>query len=191
MKPDYRNTLLLPFERGLLASPSGSERWLVLNARPLPADAHLLKPNLVCEQGFRPEFLALESAGYDCQPAVVPGNNYAGAMVLAGRVRQVNEANIARAWNSVRQGGPVLVAGNKTSGIQSLRKWAGKSSQVQDSLSKHHAVVFCGDGLQVYFHPSCLKILPGATIAKGLLQVLNHKPNWIRDQIRDQFKASK
>ncbi len=169
MKPDYRNTLLLPFERGLLAPPSGSERWLVLNARPLPADAHLLKPNLVCEQGFRPEFLALESAGYDCQPAVVPGNNYAGAMVLAGRVRQVNEANIARAWNSVRQGGPVLVAGNKTSGIQSLRKWAGKSSQVQDSLSKHHAVVFWlkRDGADLTV-PDLVKNIDGFHVAAGM-----------------------
>ena len=142
MKSDYRNTLLLPFERGMIPPPSGDKKWLVLNAGPLPSNAEEFKAGLMCEQGFRPDFLALEQAGYDCVPQVDVSANFAGAMVLAGRVRQVNEANIARAWNAVESGGIVLVAGDKTSGIQSLRKWAGKHAIVHESLSKHHAVVF-------------------------------------------------
>lgn len=72
----------------------------------------------------------------------------------------------------------------------SLRKWASAGIVRGGLAAKRKEKKYGGAGLQVYFHPSCLKVLPGARIAKGLLQVLNHKPDWIRDQIRNEFKAT-
>jgi len=142
MKADCRHTLMLPFEKGVLKPPGEAARWLFLNARPLPQNAGHLGKNLISEQGFRPDYLALQHQGYNCSPHLAGQAGADGAMVLASRVRRVSEADIARAWNAVRPGGIIMVAGDKTSGIQALRKWANRHAPVQGSLSKHHAVVF-------------------------------------------------
>lgn len=69
----------------------------------------------------------------------------------------------------------------------SLRKYA-DSGLIKGGLMSEKKEKKYGT-LQVYFHPSCLKILPGATLAKGKAQVLNHKPNWIRNDVRDAFNS--
>ena len=139
---DRRDTLLLPFERGLLDAPVSERAFLFLNAEPLPDGG--LREALVCEQGFRPAFLDLEKGGYAVQPHIETETAapYAGALILLGRSRRKNEADILRAWDAVTDGSPIVVAGAKTDGIASIRKWAGAHTAVADSLSKHHAVVF-------------------------------------------------
>ena len=72
-------------------------------------------------------------------------------------------------------------------GEESLRKWAGRGIIRGGLAAERKEKNYGGEGLQTYFHPQCLKILPGAWFAKGKGQVLNHKPNWIRDQLRTQF----
>ncbi len=72
----------------------------------------------------------------------------------------------------------------------SMRKYADSGLVKGGLAAKRKEKKYGGGGLQTYFHPSCLKILPGAKIAKGIAQVLNHKPNWIRDQIRKEFKKT-
>jgi len=139
---DQRDTLLLAFDRGLADPPAQDRRWLFLNAALLPVQGAALKPHLDCEQGFRPAFTALRNAGYDVEPAHSDGGGHAGAVVLAGRSRALNEANVARAWKSVAPGGVILVAGDNHDGIKSLRKWAAKWAGVEDGLVKHHAAVF-------------------------------------------------
>ena len=59
----------------------------------------------------------------------------------------------------------------------SLRKWAAKGIVRGGLAAESKEAKYGGEGLQVYFHPSCLKILPGAALAHGKLQVFNHKPN--------------
>ena len=139
---DYRNTLILPFERGVLAEPRSGEFWALLNAEPLPETDIHLKNKLVCEQGFRPTFLDLENAGFNVKPELTEQGPLHGCLVLCSRSRAVNERNAVRAWNALRDGGVLAIAGNKTSGIQPLRKWVGQRAELAGSLSKHHAVVF-------------------------------------------------
>ena len=123
----------------LLALPGQPDRALMLNAAPLPGNA--LRDVLTCEQGFRPDFLALERAGYSVSPEV----NETGfdlALVPLHRARAVNEANIARAHNAVAEGGSVIVAGPVKSSIKAMRKWVAARGTVDATVSKHHAVAF-------------------------------------------------
>lgn len=142
MKNDFRDTLLLAFEKELITAPAPGEKWLVLNGRVLPSDP-FNGADVVFEQGFRPEYLALERAGFNVIPSLgeIDGK-LDHAIVFASRVRSVNEANFLRALERVAPGGTVIVAGDKTSGIAPLRKWAADRASLIDSYSKHHAVVF-------------------------------------------------
>lgn len=139
---DYRDTLILPFEKGLLAFPQMGENWCVLNADILPQTEPDLRALVQCEQGFRPPFLALETAGYSVQTQRVLDQALDGCLVLASRTRAVNEDNLIRAWNALKPGGLLLFAGDKTSGVQPLRKWLARKVSAVESLSKHHAVAF-------------------------------------------------
>jgi len=141
MKPDFRHSLLLAFESGRVRSPASGEAWAVLNARTLPG-SFLDKSGFVFEQGFRPEYLALQKAGWTVEPKLDPSHRFDNVIVMAGRVRAINEANIARAWKLIEPGGTIMVCGDKTAGIASLRKWANARVRVDESFSKHHAVVF-------------------------------------------------
>ncbi|MEL6751584.1 MAG: class I SAM-dependent methyltransferase [Pseudomonadota bacterium] len=129
---DYRNTVLL-------ALPQPPKRALMLNAAPLPGDA--LRDVLTCEQGFRPDYLALDRAGYTVAPHVDEAG-FDTAFVPLHRARAVNEANIARAHNAVAEGGSVIVAGPVKSSIKALRKWVAARTPVEATVSKHHAVAF-------------------------------------------------
>ena len=146
--PDQRDTLALVFARDLVRANGAA---LFLNAAPLPDGA---LRGAACEQGFRPDFLALEAAGYDAAPEretapeseAAPRREAAGghdlAALLLGRSRQVNERNLARAWNALRPGGTLVVAGDKTAGIAPIRKLAASRAVLSDSLAKHHATAF-------------------------------------------------
>ena len=138
MKADHRDTLLLAFEKGLANEPEAGQRWAFLNAAPLPRNA--FRDALSCKQAFRLEFNELKSAGYDVSPSLEPGI-HDGAIVIMGRVRQVNHANIVRAHNMVRDGGSVVLAGSKTTGILPVRKWLSEMDVEAEVLSKHHAQV--------------------------------------------------
>ncbi len=141
MKADFKNTLLLAFEDDLIDAPKPGERWGFFNAQPLPAN-RVFASQLICEQSFRPEFLALEKSGQKTVPQFDPNPEFDHAIVFAGRVRQTNEQNFLRAWHSVLPGGKILVAGEKNTGIGSLRKWVGSLIPLTESLSKFHAVCF-------------------------------------------------
>ncbi len=140
-KSNVGKTLLLPFENGALPPPDGDTLWSMLNGRVLPAGSDDWPMGLEFEQGFRPGYLSLQRAGYSVHPALSLNDGLDGALVVAGRVRSVNNTNLIRAWNACREGGMVVCSGSKTSGIQSLRKWVSARTQIAGSLSKHHAVV--------------------------------------------------
>lgn len=144
MKQDYRHALVFGLERGLLNLPSDADRWAMFNAVPLPHAPSGLISALVCEQPFRPLFQELQKAGYQVEPVLADRlqDGYGAVIVCAGRDRRVNEFNIVRAWNWCKTGGSVIIAGDKTSGIASLRKWAARFGNIADSFSKFHAMVF-------------------------------------------------
>lgn len=142
MKKDSRHALALVLEHSQ-EFPDDNNRWLYLNAHRIPGIGPDWTSVLVCEQGFRPEFLSLENGGYEVAPILKTGERqYDGALVLLGRNRRWNEHQIVRAWNAIPNGARLTVAGNKTDGIGPLRKWWGKQFPETGSFSKFHSVVF-------------------------------------------------
>ncbi len=139
MKPDYKDALLLALDRGI-AMPEGA--WCMYNAINLQGLDTDWKQVLIFEQSLRPEVIKLESAESAVVPEFKGKEKLSGAIVLAGRNRKVNENNIIRAWNACRDDGQIIIAGDKTAGIGSLRKWISQKTEITDSFSKHHAVVF-------------------------------------------------
>jgi len=142
LKQDYRDALALALERGIAGEPNDGNRRFY-NASPLPGLDDEWRRALLCQQGFRPEYLALEKQGYKTVPLVKDGQaSTAGAWFLLGRSRKWNEHMLAHIWNTLDIGSKLIVAGDKSGGIDSIRKWFGKQVEIADSFSKHHAIVF-------------------------------------------------
>ena len=96
---------------------------------------------LDCEQGNHHIFLQLEASGFSVVPQL-DLKNFDGALVLAGKHKRLNEANVIRAWNGLKPGKILIVAGDKNIGIASLRKFVQAKTVVEVSLSKNHGLVF-------------------------------------------------
>jgi 16S rRNA (guanine1207-N2)-methyltransferase len=142
MTDDALKTLSHPFEAGLLEAPG--RRALFLGARAglrLPRSMDL---DLVAVQGFRPDVLALEKAGFKVKPRA-EGQDYDLALVLLGRHRGQNEAWLREAFERTREGGLVVAAGGKTEGADSLRKRFEGVLSPRGHMPKHHGVVFWFD----------------------------------------------
>ena len=166
MKPDYKDALILALDRGI-AEPQGE--WRIYNAVQLQDLMDDWKQVLKCEQSLRPEFIKLERVGYSVAPQFETNENSSGAIILLGRNRKVNEANIIRAWNTCDEGAQIIVAGDKTAGVGSSRKWVSGKTEIADSFSKHHAVVFWfmkkGDA---WAEPDLTKEIDGYHLAEGM-----------------------
>ena len=134
-------TLFLPFENGELPFPCEGARTLFLNAALPQVSGRDWRRVLECIQGFRPDFLALENAGYLVAPALGAGT-YSGALVLLGKHRELNRQNIHAALTQTLPGGTVVVCGAKTSGVEAMRKEMAGLLPVERTLSKNHAQVF-------------------------------------------------
>jgi 16S rRNA (guanine1207-N2)-methyltransferase len=134
-------TLLHPFEAGLLPLPGDGARAIVFNARPGMRRPEGFRAGLFLVQGFRPYFLALERSGHDVAPEP-QGDGYDLALVLAGRHRGQNERWIAQALERTVSGGLILVAGSKDDGIASLRKRIGELVSLEGGLPKYHGIAF-------------------------------------------------
>jgi len=166
MKPDYKDALLLELDRGI-AEPIGD--WHMYNAVHLQGLDQTWIEALNCEQALRPEFLKLERAGASVVPQFSIADSLSGTIVLLGRNRKVNEGNIIRAWNACAEGGQIIVAGDKTAGIGSLRKWVGQKTEITDSFSKHHAVVFWfSKSGEKWKQPSLAREAKGYHLAEGM-----------------------
>lgn len=129
-------------DRGIIEPPSPDEEWLCLNARPLGHETRM-RANLLCEQGFRPQFNNLADAGYRTVPEFPEDIAQRNAAILfSGRNAALNRRNLARAWKAVIPGGLVIVAGEKTCGIAALKRWSEERCDVEGHYSKHHAQLF-------------------------------------------------
>ncbi|CDX36705.1 Ribosomal rna small subunit methyltransferase C [Mesorhizobium plurifarium] len=141
MAAEPLKTLFYPFEAEALPLPGKGARVLFLGAEPgfrLPAG---FEAALHLVQGFRPHFRALQASGHAVTPRA-EGEGYDIALVLAGRHRGQNELRIAEAVERIAPGAPVVVAGSKDDGIDSLRKRIDALAPLAGHLPKHHGVAF-------------------------------------------------
>jgi len=132
------DALFLPIDHGPLAWPQGGA--LFLRARPGVALFARPRPGLVCEQGFKPAFDALQQAGFEAQA----DGDAAFPLVLLLPPRQRDEARalFAEAFARSAPGGFVVAsmandAGAKSGQADFERLFGGASV-----LSKHKCRVF-------------------------------------------------
>lgn len=135
------DTLFMPITNGEV--PLGHGQWLYLGARAIDGGfPDELRAALVCEQSMRGPYLDLQMRGMNVSPRVENASPFSGALILIGKHRGENEAMIARASNMVSAGAPILIAGDKTSGVAPLRKRIAAFADIDGSLAKYHATVF-------------------------------------------------
>ncbi|QOW24811.1 class I SAM-dependent methyltransferase [Lysobacter sp. H23M47] len=133
-------TLILPFERGLLAWP-GVGGALFLRARDgWPLHQRRL-PGLVCEQSFKPDADALVRAGLTL---VAPDNTarYPLVLVLPPRQREELRALYARAVERVAPGGRVVACVSNKEGARSAQDDLRKLAGAVGDLTKNKCRVF-------------------------------------------------
>lgn len=134
---DSRLTLAL--ENGAAALPE-SGRIAVFDA---PADmdlAALPRARVQIVQGFAPDHRAWADRGWDV--AVEPEGDFAGAVVCVPRAKPAARAMLACALE-LTQGGPVIVDGPRTHGIDSLYKAARQTgAEVSPAFAKAHGKLF-------------------------------------------------
>ncbi|AWD22845.1 class I SAM-dependent methyltransferase [Fuscovulum blasticum] len=107
----------------------------------------LPRDRVVVLTGFRPDHDAFRAAGY----AVDPAPPYAAALVCLPRARDHARALLAEAAAAVVPGGPVVVDGQKTDGIDPTLKDLRARVALGEALSKAHgklAVFPAGPGLE-------------------------------------------
>ncbi len=132
--------LSLALESGLLPAPMDGP---ILVLRPRAGDdlAPLRQGRVQVVTGFRPDADAFAALGYDVAPE--PQGRFAAALVCAPRARDHAHALLAQAAAAVMPGGPVLVDGQKTDGIESLwRDLRDAGANPTQALSKAHGRIF-------------------------------------------------
>lgn len=137
MHPDR---LSLALDSGLAAIPPVG-RVLVLRPRAGDDLSALPRDRVQVVTGFRPVADAFAAQGYDVAPE--PQGRFAAALVCAPRARDHAHALLAQASAAVMPGGPVLVDGQKTDGIESLwRDLRAAWAEPTPALSKAHGKIF-------------------------------------------------
>lgn len=107
----------------------------VINAHNFAGLAEL-SDRLVCEQGFRPEYDRLVAGGLDTSPMIT--GQFASVLVVLGKHRNLNRANIARAMRMLERGGILTLDGQKTDGIDSLLREIRKFLPIDGTISRAH-----------------------------------------------------
>jgi 16S rRNA (guanine1207-N2)-methyltransferase len=135
------STLLLPFASGQLKWPQDGA--LFLRARAGAALRENARPDLICEQSYKPACDALLRDGWALHPSADTDTaSYALVLVLPPRQRQEARALLARAVARCAPGGTVVACVVNDEGARSgesdLKALAGLSG----SLSKNHCRVY-------------------------------------------------
>lgn len=131
------DTLLLPFDDGLLDWPHDGARFL----RARFGSALRARPGLVCEQSFRPDADALEAAGLALAAADDP-RRHAAVLVLPPRQRDEARALFARAVASAAPGGRVIACVANNEGARSAEADLAALAGPVAHLGKHKCRVF-------------------------------------------------
>lgn len=135
------DTLLLPFDNGLLPWPT-SGRVLFLRARdgvPLYARA---RDAMLCEQSFKPDAEALTRAGFQVVADAGDAGTFPLVLLLPPRQRDEARALMARAIAQTEPGGRVVAAVSNNEGARSAQDDLARVAGTVASLSKHKCRVF-------------------------------------------------
>lgn len=127
--------LTLALDAGALALPPEG-RIAVFRPRAGHDLSALPKERVEVIQGFRPDHDAFAAQGY--ATAVAPSGRYAAAVVFVPRAKAEARALIARAAAAVDPGGPIVVDGQKTDGVDSLLKGLRARVALGEALAKAH-----------------------------------------------------
>lgn len=131
--------LSLALEEGEITLPP-SGRILCLRARADSDLAYLPKDRCVVEQGFFPDYQFLQARGWEC--TVAANGEFSAAIVFLTRSKAESRFLIARALE-VTAGGPVLVDGQKTDGVDGVLKDCRKhGANIGPVFSKSHGKLF-------------------------------------------------
>ncbi len=126
-------------ETGALALPdSGS----IVVFRPRVGDdlSMIAKNRLLLVQGFRPDHDAFARLGF--QVSLKAGSGHAAAIVCLPRAKAEAHALLAEASAAVREGGLVIVDGQKDDGIDSIWRELRKHVPVSEAIAKAHGKIF-------------------------------------------------
>lgn len=92
-------------------------------------------------QGFRPDHDHFAAQGYAVRPEI--GGPYAAAVICLPRARAEGEAMIAAAAAAVAPGGPILIDGQKTDGIDTmLRSCRARAPIIAGPIAQAHGKIF-------------------------------------------------
>lgn len=132
--------LTLALESGAVELPPQG-RILVLRPRAGDDLSSLQRDRVQVVTGFRPDHDFFAAQGFDV--ATVPAGQYAAALVCLPRAREQARALLAQAAAHVQPGGPILVDGQKTDGIEAaLRELRDMGAAPGAPLSKAHGKIF-------------------------------------------------
>lgn len=95
---------------------------------------------MVCEQTIREEVDALGAAGFETVTALE--GEFDCGLCLATRHRRENDANVARGWELLEEGGTLVCAGRNDVGIKSMEKRLGKFAGIAGKVTKNHCRAF-------------------------------------------------
>lgn len=137
-----QQTLFLPFDNGILSMPEAGERYLACGIAADKTLGSVWAEALTCLQPFRPDWLKLQSDGFQAVSRLSDEGDFAGGLLLLGKHRGRNEAWFAELLSRVKPGGRIVVSGDKKLGIDSFRKWVGAVAEVEDRMAKNHGVAF-------------------------------------------------
>lgn len=90
--------------------------------------------------GFRPDYDAFVQQGFSVTCATT--GPYAGAIICLPRAKAEARAVLAQAIKAVRQGGIIIVDGQKTDGVDSIYKDLRALLPVSEALAKAHGKIF-------------------------------------------------
>jgi len=128
--------LTLALENGAVELPAGR----IAAFRP-PVSELWLPEGAVAITGFYPEAEIWRGRGFEV--ALAPEGDFAGALVFVPRAKALARDMLARA---MALGGPVVVDGVKTDGVDSLWKAARKQGEVSSAFAKAHGKTFMVTG---------------------------------------------
>lgn len=131
--------LALAVQSGALVLPEDGP-VLVIRAVPGPFLDLIPRDRLRCEQSFRPAHDALAAAGFAV--ALREERPAAAVVVNLTRSRGENLGNIARGLGLLGPGAPLVVAGAKSEGVDSLARQVTRVVPVAGAFVKAHGRVF-------------------------------------------------
>ncbi len=136
----HPSRLSLAADAGLVVLPA---EGTVLVLRPRgDADLSALPPGrVVVVQGFRPDHDALADRGFRVVTAVEPGP-HAAAVVFVPRSKTEARGLVAAAAAAVVPGGPIVLDGQKTDGIEGLAREIRARAELSPALAKAHGKLY-------------------------------------------------